>query len=140
MSFTKGSRVMLRVDKYNEYEDDSVRGVVIADPTTDPLTGKGRVYVEWDRNYWRHNKQEELSVDLLVSEEEGDAIIAQLEKEFNELQDKVALKVKEAANLLSEAGAIAESGGRELSDMHEAIRPLLNAMDNAGWRTSSFNC
>jgi hypothetical protein len=77
--------------------------------------------------------------DLMSEAEAKDALDA-LENDFNKLQDDLKLKLAEAVKIIEEANKIAEDNGESLAEMHEATDPLLNAMDNAGWRTSSLSC
>jgi hypothetical protein len=76
----------------------------------------------------------------LMLEADAKSALNDLEDAFNKLQDELKVKIVEAANLIKEAGDIAEEHGEELAEMHDATDPLLSAMDNAGWRTSSLSC
>ncbi len=66
-----------------------------------------------------------------------------IEEEFKALQSQVGDKIAAAAELLNEANKLAGEAGYCLGDsydFYEQVRPLLRAMDNAGWSTSSLSC
>lgn len=76
----------------------------------------------------------------------------QLEEDFKEVEAQVNAKLKEAADALLEANAIAKTKGfkaniqgiRELMDLDLDLMfnsdYLEDAMDNSGWNTSSWYC
>lgn len=139
--FEKDTRVMRDFKTLNIHEDDRMRGIVLADPRIDVITGEEKVYVQWDRTPWRGENPEEVVTQTLVLEGEGDAKYSKLEAEWNEAEAAVALKLKEAAKLIGEAGVIASAAGcDDLTHMYEAVRPLYSAMDSVGWNSSSFSC
>ena len=101
----------------------------------------GDLLVEWDEQRWgASSKMERLSPSKLMTETEAKYLINKLETEFSELEDKVAEKLDEAAKLIREAGTSATAHGETLHDMYEATGTLIEAMDDAGWNTSSWNC
>jgi hypothetical protein len=70
-----------------------------------------------------------------------------LEKTFRRVEKKVAAKIKEAADLIKEANEMAQSTGAESAsqglssyDFYTACAPLRNALDEAGWSSSSMRC
>lgn len=139
--FEKDTRVMRDFKKLNIHEDDRLRGVVLADPRVDVITGEEKVYVKWDRTPWRGTNPEEVLTESLLLEADGDTKYSELEAEWNKAEAAVTLKLKEAASLISEAAALAEEVGcDDLTQMYEAVRPLYSAMDSAGWNSSSFSC
>lgn len=77
---------------------------------------------------------------LIDSEKQVKALYSKLEKEFKAMEKEATKKIKEAAQSLLEANKLANKFNVNLNDMYDAIRPLLSAMDKAGWNTSSFNC
>lgn len=133
-----------KINYGGEYGDELVFGKV-----TEVLPN-GLVKVMWDENwlnelfvngitheYW----PVKVKSDWLLTEAEGKAKFSALEKEFDAIADQVIDKLKEAGKLIKEANKIAKkSGAKSLYEMYDAHDPLLNAMDAAGWRTSSFNC
>ncbi len=139
--FEKDTRVMRDFKELNIHEDDRLRGIVLADPRIDVVTGEEKVYVKWDRTPWRGTNPEEVLTQSLLLEAEGDEKYSKLEAECNEAEKAVAAKLKEAAKLISEAGTIASLVGcDDLTSMYEAVRPLYSAMDSVGWNSSSFTC
>lgn len=141
IKFEKDLRVMKAFDKYNLHEDIRLRGVVLADPRVDVITGEEKVYVHWDNPQWRQENPEEVLTQSLVLEADGDAKYNKLEAEWNVAETEVTAKLKQAAQLITEAGDIADKAGCDsLANLYDAIRPLYRAMDGAGWNTSSFGC
>ena len=133
--FKVGDRVMdpdrSNLEEWNEYEDDTTRGVV---ESIDP---EGKVHVKWDDSW---HKPSTHNADDLISEAEGDKILAKLEKDFEKWAGPIRKKIELAAKYLSEAGELANKQNKDLSEMHEIVGPLIGAMDDLGWRTSSLSC
>ena len=64
-----------------------------------------------------------------------------LDKEFKVAEKQIKEKLKEAGKLVREADKIAQKAGAySLERMYDATRPLVNAMDDSGWRSSSWGC
>ena len=137
MTFKVNDRVVKNdraLKNHCEYEgdDDTSRGVV--------KEIKGDKYlVKWDPE-WSYPNPSEVYAKDLVSEEEAEQILAKLEAEYEVWAGPIREKIEEAAKLLSEAGKLAEKQKRDLAEMHEIVSPLLGAMDDIGWRTSSLSC
>ncbi len=139
--FALGDRVAENVTKDNrnfeglcEYKVGAIKA--------DKVHGKPDHYiVQWDPR-WKGDKSaiEEVHSNLLISEAEADVKAAALETEFTALEKMVKDKLNIAAKALDEATKLAAAAGFSLSDLHEANSNLMNAMDNAGWRTSSLHC
>lgn len=141
IKFEKDVRVMRAFTEYNIHEDVRQCGVILADPRVDVVTGEEKVYVHWDRTPWRGTNPEEVLTRDLLLEADGEVKYSKLEAEWNVAEAEVAVKLREAAKLITEANSIAEKAGCDsLTNMYDAIRPLYSAMDNAGWNTSSFGC
>jgi hypothetical protein len=116
---------------HNEYDDYTLTGVVVDKPASD-----GKVVVLWDENDWDY-EEEEVEIKLLTLAEDRSAI----EKEFKNLSKEIKEKMKEAARLVNEAGKLAKQAhAKSLESMWDATGPLINAMDNNGWRSSSWGC
>jgi hypothetical protein len=70
-----------------------------------------------------------------------------LEKTFKRVEKKIVAKIKEAAGLIQEANEMAKTiGDKESSeglsnwDFWAACAPLRDALDEAGWSSSSMRC
>jgi hypothetical protein len=75
-----------------------------------------------------------------------------LEKDFARVEKKVRAKMEAVALLIKEASDMAlsihnqkatnseEPLGLTSWDFHNACRPLRDALDNAGWSSSSMSC
>lgn len=116
---------------YDEYDDTTLVGVIRSKPASE-----GCVWVKWiDGDF--ANEEEEVEISLLTLESERESI----EKEFSALSKEIQGKMKEAAKLVKEANALAKKAhAKSLADMYDAVSPLINAMDNSGWRSSSWGC
>lgn len=131
-----GTRVAL-VSKTQPCHKGTVKGEV------EPHKTHGHVViVEWD-----HGALQKVTLRSLITEAEGKDRDAQikaeeerLEAEWSLAEEQVKAKLQEAANALNEAAALAKKAGHDLLDMYDAAYPLMRAMDNAGWRSSSLSC
>lgn len=118
------------VDDYGDY---TLTGVVLDKKSTQ----RGFVVVKWDENDFDREEEEEVDPAHLALEADKD----QLNAEFKAAQKAIEAKMKEAAALVEEAGKMAEQAhARSLQHMYSACRPLISAMDDNGWRSSSWGC
>lgn len=122
------------VPLYYDPDGDGLRLGEVTDVST-----KGKITVKWDGAYGR---TEVLEAKDLMTEEAGKARYSELEAEFAVIEKQIAAKVKEVAKGIREANKLAKKTGRPLAQMGYDIiyRDLYSAMDDAGWRTSSFGC
>jgi hypothetical protein len=140
MKFNIGDRVVLNdhnLKNYDEQGMDCTKGVV--HDTKETLhDGCEKVLVKWDIS-WGPPLQE-IDASQLVPEKEANQMIATMEAEFEAWAIPAREKMKQAADLLLEAGNLAEMHNREINQMHDIVYPLLTAMDSLGWRTSGLSC
>ena len=106
-----------------------------------PLNGT-IVIIEWD-----DGRLAKMDIKHLLSEVKGIAENqrmldeqSQLEEEFARVEVAVKDKLEEAAKLINEAASLASDAGADIQEMYDATRPIERAMENAGWRTSSWHC
>ena len=118
--------------KYREYGEPRY-GVV-----TDVLSN-GNVMVEWENKYGAP-KRKESSPGNLLPEAEIKAKYSELEQAFLKVQAEVEEKLKAASTFILEAEKIASAAGLNLQDMRDATDHLEDAMNEAGWQTSSWHC
>lgn len=117
--------------RFDEYDDYTLTGVVVDKPAKD-----GHVIVLWDENDWDY-EEEEVEIKLLTLASDR----SEIEKEFKSVSKEIKEKMKEAARLVNEAGKLAKKAhAKSLESMYDASAPLVNAMDNNGWRSSSWGC
>ena len=138
MTFNIGDRVVWinrsDLDAHNEYEDDPcTRGEVKA------VDSDGKIQVKWDDN-WVQPRVSTLSANELMPESEANDILSKLEDEYEAYTSPIRTKLEQAAKLLEEANELAKEHDRELAEWHDVTDPLLGAMGNIGWRTSSLSC
>lgn len=106
-----------------------------------PLTGTVAI-VEWD-----DGRLAKMDIKHLLSEVVGIAENQRmqdeqdrLEAEFARVEEIVKDKLAEAAKLVNEAAKLASDADADIQEMYDATGPLERAMENAGWRTSSWHC
>lgn len=134
-TFEVGQRVVLisgsNLDTHEEYED-MTRGLVKS------IDKEGSLTVKWDPNWRKLNPSTHVARELMA-EDEANKILSKLEEEYNIWAVPVKEKIKQAANLLIEADALAALQNTNIIDM-DAVNPLLSAMEDIGWSTSSLGC
>jgi hypothetical protein len=122
------------LEKYDPEEDDLQRGIIEGSSRNE-----GKAFVKWDSS-WRRPNPEEVYFSDLVSEQEAEAKVSVLEKEYNEWADQVKEKCQAAAALIREAGQLADQHGFVLGESYDLSDGIKGAMGSAGWNTSSWNC
>lgn len=133
--FKVDERVAQCEEEWNPDEDTTLYGRVVGYNETN-----GRVFVKWDGSYYKDKLPYEVSEEDLLTEKEAERENARLEKEYNKFAKPIEKKLEQAAKLLREANEIADEHGKDLSQMHDLVGPLVSAMDDAGWRTSALWC
>jgi hypothetical protein len=106
--------------------------------TVDDLTSKGFVVIKWDNEWHSRKYSSPLHADLLDHEEELKKLSSSLEEEFKKVSGEVGKLIKQSAELIDQAAKLA--GDKKLSYYKDAVEPLLNAMEDAGWSSSSLYC
>lgn len=134
-----GTRVAKAFDRFNQYENDICKGEIIGIGKC-PMTGKPKYAVKWDESWMNGLVPKESYAGDLMFEAEANALWSKLESEFKAVENHIKDKLQVAARAIAEASEIASGAKMDLSSMWEATRPLMNAMDEVGWRTSSLNC
>jgi hypothetical protein len=94
------------------------------------------VVVKWD-GYKYCSKTD---IDDLMLEVDVDKKLAPIEEEFNDLTKDIEAKMKLAGQAIRMANKIAKELGVENLSSLDCVSPLLKAMDDVGWRTSSLSC
>lgn len=135
-----------------EYDNDLAFGKVAE------ILTEGNVRVQFDDEYL--NEKEEVfdsktgaalksstfkpalvRASVLLPEAEVKKKFSELEKEYQAVSKQVEEKLKVAAKAIREAHKLVKKELRtDLSDMYDVHDILYDAMDAAGWRTSSFGC
>lgn len=98
--------------------------------------------VDWGESYSEaldHIDDDCVDLKDLLPAEEMKAKCSQLERDFEQLKKDIKVKLQEAASAIRAAQKMAASQNQKVVDMDEAYL-LYPAMDEAGWRTSSFGC
>lgn len=133
-----GTRVAIKLGTNDIGEEIRIHsGSIIDKPVSDFLTGDLKVRVKWDID--------PTPCDVFVRDIDLEDNIKKhaikLEEEFIIYQNQVIDKMKEAGKLIFEANKLAKNAGMAgLPDMHNALGPLYDAMDFAGWDISSLSC
>lgn len=99
----------------------------------------GHVWVKWIDGDYRDNLDEEMEVDLKLLVLESDK--TDIEKDYKSVSKEIKAKMKEAGKLVKEANALSMKANLgPIGQMWDQVRPLVNAMDESGWRSSSWGC
>lgn len=140
-----GDRVGIATSDYDDDFESKV-GKLRYDPDSDPdygvvsdLLANGQVMVKWD-DAWRNSNNHPVDVATLALESVLKEKLSKLEEEYLEIEKEIRVKMKAAALNIKEANKLAKKTGHSLEEMYDVVDPLINAMDAAGWRTSSFGC
>lgn len=88
----------------------------------------------------RESKPALVPLSVLFSESDAKSLDSVLEKEFKAVEKQVQARLKVAAQNIREANKLAKKLGTNLGGMGAGYGDLYDAMDSAGWNTSSFGC
>ena len=136
--YAVGTRVAHIIDMEEGYTSEGpcepAYGVITA------LTTDDRLVVKWDGDYYQSHNSAPISLDEIALEADAKSEFTRLEEEFSKISDALAAKLEAAGKLVVEAAKLAKKHGLELNEMYDTYQPLYDAMDKAGWNTSSFNC
>lgn len=118
---------------YDEYDDNTLVATILDRPAE-----AGKVWITWEENNtYSEGEEAEVNINILTLESDR----SKIEQEFKNFSKGIKAKIKEAAKLVLEANKMAkEAHASSLADMYDAVAPLINAMDNSGWRSSSWGC
>ena len=144
--FKVGDRVGTATSTYYDdiYGGGRREGKLRYDPENDPDYGvisdvlsSGKLMVKWDDS-WKNKDNSAVEPSSLLLEKDLKEKLSKLEKEFLEIEKEIKNKMKEAGLKIKEAQKLAKKTGHSLEEMYDAVRPLVDAMDSAGWRSSSL--
>ena len=124
--------------QYNDGDYGELVGVIRSKEAS-----PGHVWVKWidgdGLDSIDAGEDNEMEVDLKIltlASEKSD-----IEKDFKDVSKAIKEKMKEAGKLVLEANAMAKQAHLgSLANLYDAARPLVNAMDDSGWRSSSWGC
>jgi hypothetical protein len=146
VKFKAGDRVGIATSDYDDYDEGTKPGKLRYDPHSSPdygvvsdLLTNGQVMVKWD-DEWKNKNNHPVDVSSLALESVLKEKLSSLEEEFLEIEKEIKIKMKEASVKIKEASKLAKKTGHSLEEMYDAVSPLVNAMDAAGWRSSSWGC
>lgn len=146
--FNVGDRVGLNlITKHplNDYDSSKVVKY-FANADTSPYYGtikevKGKkAVVEWDSDYMGVDIDDSVDFKDLMTEADMKKHVKTLGQEFKIASKAIKIQMQDAAKIVKNANAIAEKHGTQLAEMYDAFSPLYDAMDEAGWNSSSFGC
>lgn len=120
----------IRVSEYGEAPDYG---------TVTDILSSGKVVVKWDSE-WKNRRAAFTDPSELMLESDIKTEYSRLDKEFDEVKKQVKAKMKEAGKIIADAHKLAQTTGNNLQELYDAIQPLEDAMDKAGWHTSSWGC
>jgi hypothetical protein len=104
----------------------------------DKPAARGKVFVEWSEDDNEYGLEDgEVDMNLLSLESD----LPQFEKDFKAATKLIKKNMEAAAELINISNKMAtKNHAQSLAHMHDAVRPLINAMDSSGWRSSSWGC
>lgn len=112
-----------------DYDSSRLQGTILK-------VKSAKALVKFEKNDWGF-KQELVDLKFLVLQKD----LPNIEVQYKQISELVKVKLQEAASIINEAGELAKQAkAGELSDMTLAIGPLIEAMDNNGWNSSSWDC
>jgi predicted DNA-binding helix-hairpin-helix protein len=140
--FKPGTRVLASINdeeygdnEMTKYVYDSYGYITITGTVLDKPSKPGRVFVAWDESDFNIDFEEDVEIKLLTLETDK----SDIEKDFKSVAKQVREKVKQAAALVREANKLAQKGhAKNLESM--GANELISAMDDSGWRSSSWGC
>jgi hypothetical protein len=91
--------------------------------------------VEWDNKSITRFK-----ATNLMLESEAKVLKDKLSAEFAAIENSILSKIKESTAALKEAIHLARAKNISISEMYDINSELMDAMDEAGWNTSSYRC
>lgn len=118
---------------HDDWNETVLNGVVL-----DKTAKSGKVWIAWDEcDHRGEGEEEEVSIEILTLESD----LPEIEKDYKEVAKLIKENMKEAARLIRDSNKLAQKAhAGSLESMYDAVRPLINAMDEAGWRSSSWGC
>ena len=136
--------------------EQAIIGAVVYQAATRAPLRKGKIAGPLDNAHgnnlviveWSDGTLAKWQIKALLSEVDGIAENqrlldeqAEVEREFEEAKEAIGKKLAAATKLINEAATIASEKDVDiLGSMYEDTRELEYAMENAGWRTSSWHC
>ncbi len=120
--------------RFNEDDHGDLVGVIRSEEAA-----PGNVKVKWIDGMYLDDVEEEMEVPLSLLTLESDR--ASIEAAYKNVSKEIREKMKEAGKLVKEANSMAKKAKLgPLADLYDAVSPLVDAMDNSGWRSSSWGC
>lgn len=118
---------------HDDWNETTLLGTVIDKPAE-----VGQVWIAWDESD-HHSDGDEQEVDISILTLESDR--SEIEKDYKAVAKLIKQNMKDAAKLITESNKLAKRGhANSLESMYDAVRPLIDAMDASGWRSSSWGC
>jgi hypothetical protein len=141
-NFKLGDRVGQPVDKSDvSYAGENVEQYFGTIVEVTPNESEDLFKIKWDgESCHSYLNSKCFKASSLLSEEECKKHNNQLMAEFSEMHEKIKAQMKIAADAILEANSIAEDNNLELPNMHNSLGPLIGAMEDIGWSTSSLSC
>lgn len=95
----------------------------------------------WRSSFQRYEEDELISLDDgLVEWKRLTESKSQMETEFTAVRSKVEEKMQAAVAIVKEVNALILPLDKDLCDLRKECKPLYEALDEGGWRSSHFRC
>lgn len=132
-SFQIGDKVVQTSDVSRYFHESYATGKVIS-------VEANSCVVEFNRWGGSHVEIKRIPIENLMSLADAQVKKSELETDFNEVEAAVSVKLNEAAKLIKEASETAGEKDLSLPELSSATSALMDALDSAGWATSSLSC
>lgn len=118
---------------HDDWNETTLIGTILEKPAK-----PGKIWVAWDEcDHRGESEEEEVKIDILTLESD----LPKIEKDYKAAAKLIKENMKSAAALIAKSNKLAQAAhASSLESMYDAIQPLVDAMDNAGWRSSSWDC
>jgi hypothetical protein len=118
---------------HDDWNETTLLGVIVDKPAK-----AGKIWVAWDESdHHSEGDEQEVKIDILTLESD----LPEIEKDYKEVTKLIKQNMQDAAKLITQSAKLAEKAhANSLESMRDAVRPLINAMDSSGWRSSSWGC
>lgn len=118
---------------HDDWDETTLLGTVIDKPAS-----SGQVWVAWDESdHHFDSEEEEIDIDILTLE----SARPQIEKDYKALAKLIKQNMQDVAKIIRSSNKLAKRAhATSLADMYDAVSPLISAMDDSGWRSSSWGC
>jgi len=131
--FKVGDKVVYKNHVHYGAYSDGFESMTVVD-----LTLRGDVII-FQTDWYQGTRKITIDQNELILESEANEKLAQLEKDWNELEPVITGKIKQATNVFHEAVALAAEKGFKVADF-DVMYEVRGMTRSGGWSSSAFSC